>query len=356
MRILSLLGALALGLPATSALADDCGPLQQVNSIDILGGPNRPLVQVGLNGTPKLFLLDTGGDISQINGTVAQELKLPEREAGLKMLDLYGHASNKRVEIEKFTLGHQTGEDIDMMVQPNPKFGEGTPFVGIFAPDLMGRYDVEFDFANRKMNYFSTDHCPGHVVYWPHQALAITPMTFRNRHIRLPVQLDGKEIQAEIDTGSGNTNLTAEAARQLFDIKPDTPGNLPLNMPGMAAAFGRVFTTLDFEGVAVKNPHIIIRPDLVGSKDPDNRASTESRARRVDQLDDQPDLLIGMDVLKRLRLYAAFKEDRLYISEATRPVAAKALPASSVTGTDAPADAVSAAPSHMSAGPAPGQP
>src|ERR1700761_213526 len=129
MRIFPFLGALAFGLPAAPALADDCGPLQQVNSIDILGGPNRPLVQVGLNGIPKLFLLDTGGDISQINGTVAQDLHLPEQDAGLKMLDLYGHASTKRVRIEKFTLGRQTGEDIDMMVQPNPKFGEGTPFV-----------------------------------------------------------------------------------------------------------------------------------------------------------------------------------------------------------------------------------
>lgn len=312
-------GAAAMVLAAQAARADECGPLVQINSVDIAGGPNRPLIQVGINGVPKLFLLDTGGDVSQINGTVATELGLTLKDSGAKMLDLYGNASNKMVTIEKFTVGRQTGSHISMGVQPNPHFGEGTPFVGIFAPDLMGRYDVEMDFAARKMNYYATDHCPGRVVYWPHQALAVTSMTFHRRHIRLPVVLDGKTIQAEIDTGSGNTNMSAAAARRLFDIAPDTPGNMPLNMPGMAAAFGHVFTTLDFEGVAVKNPHVIIRPDLIGSKDPNNGMRTGSRAIRVDEPEDQPDLLIGMDILKRLHLYIAFAEDRLYITEASVP-------------------------------------
>jgi predicted aspartyl protease len=310
-----------MSLACGPVFAEDCGPLVKLNTIDITGAPNRPLIQVGINGTPKLFLLDTGGDVSQINGTVATDLGLTLKDSGAKMLDLYGHASTKMVTIEKFTIGRQTGSYISMGIQPNPHFGEGTPFVGIFAPDLMGRYDTEMDFTARKMNYFSSDHCPGHVVYWPHQALAVTPMTFHKRHIILPVTLDGKEIRAEIDTGSGNTNMSAEAARRLFGIGPETQGNIPLNMPGMAAAFGHMFATLDFEGVAVKNPHVIIRPDLIGSKDPNNGFRTGSRAMMVDQPDNPVDLLIGMDILKRLHLYIAFGENRLFITEASAPVA-----------------------------------
>ena len=328
-------------LSAAPAFAEDCGPLKQLNSIALEGGANRPLIQVSINGVPKLFLLDTGGDVSQINGTVATELGLTQKDANIKLLDLYGNASHKVVVIEKFTVGQQTGSYIDMGVQPNPKFGNGTQFVGIFAPDLMGKYDVEMDFAGHKMNYFSSDHCPGHVVYWPHQALAMVPMTFRKRHITFPVQLDGKEITAELDTGSGSTNMSAEAARRVFGVEAETPGNTPLNMPGMAAAYGRVFATLDFEGVAVKNPHIIIRPDLVGKNDPNNGFRTGNRAMRVDQPDHPVDLLIGMDILKRLHLYIAFDEKRLFISEASRPDApAKAPDTSSATasGTAAPAD------------------
>jgi predicted aspartyl protease len=320
MRVHRIFGSLAiLAFLGSPAWAEDCKPLLQVNSIDLVAAaPNRALIPVSINGIPKLFLLDTGGDISQINGEVAQELDLPRRDSAVKMLDLYGHASSKYVTIEKFGVGRQSG-DIDLAVQPNPDFGRGTRYVGIFAPDLMGRYDVEIDFGIYKMNYFSPDHCSGKVVYWPHNALAVLPFTFHKRHIRFPVKVDGKDLMAEIDTGAPRTTMTAEAAKRVFDLAPDSPGNVPLNAQGMAAAFGRIFDTLDFEGVAVKNPHVIVIPQLVGSKDPNNGFRTDTRARQVDDLEDQSDMLIGMDIVRKLHLYIAFGESRIFISEASTP-------------------------------------
>ena len=332
LRFVPLFVATLLLTVLSPAQAQDCGPLIQVNTVAIAGTPTSPAVEVNINGTPKLFLLDTGGDITQIGTTTATELGLPLRESRIKMLDLYGHASTKIAIIDKFTLGHLTATHMGMAIEPDPHFGEGRPYVGIFAPDLMGRYDVEFDFAGHKMNYFSTEHCTGHVVYWPHQALAVTDMTFRRHHIILPVTLDGKTMKAEIDTGSFNTNISAKAARALFDITADTPGNIPITMPGMAGAAIHIFSTLDFDGVAVKNPHIVIRPDLVGSKDPGNRYSTGSHIDKIDDLDGEPDILIGMDVLKRLHLYVAFKEQRMYITEASGQVQ----PAASTAPTDKP--------------------
>jgi len=319
MRTSSILASLAIAvlLPNNVARAEDCGPLKQINAVDLVAGPGRALVPVSINGIPKLFLLDTGGDVTQINGDVANELKLTRQDSNMKLLDMYGHASNKVVRIDKFTLGRLQGENVYMAIQPNPDFGKGTRYVGIFGPDMMGRYDVDIDFGTYKMNYFSPDHCPGHVVYWPHAALGVAPMPFRNRHIRLPVKIDGKELTAEIDTGATNTTMMAGAAKRLFDIVPETPGNVPLNARGMAAAFGRVFSTLDFEGVAVANPHIVIVPDLVGSKDPNNGYQTGSRAKKVDDEVDRADILIGMNILSKLHLYIAFDERKLYISEAS---------------------------------------
>jgi len=294
-------------------------PLKQVATVDLVAEPNRALVPVSINGIPKLFLLDTGGDVTQISGDAAEELKLAKRDSNLKLLDMYGHASDKLVRIDKFTLGRLRGENVYIAIQPNPDFGKGTGYVGLFGPDMMGRYDVDIDFGTYKMNYFSPDHCPGHVVYWPHAALAVTPMTFRNRHIRLPVRVDGKELRAEIDTGATNTTMMAGAAKRLFDIVPETPGNVPLNIQPMEAAFGRVFSTLDFEGVGVSNPQIVIVPDLLGSKDPTNGFQTGSHVKRVDDDIDRPDLLIGMNILKKLHIYIAFDENRIYISEASTP-------------------------------------
>jgi len=330
----TLVSVAVLACLASPAFADDCGPLKQVNSLDLVAAnPNRALIPVSLNGIPKLFLLDTGGDVSQLSGQVATDLGLTQHDANIKMLDLYGHASNKYVRIEKFGVGRLTGQDINMMVSPNPNFGVGTRYVGIFAPDLMGRYDTEIDFGTYKMNYFSPDHCPGHVVYWPHNALGVLPFTFHKRHIRFTVKVDGKDLTAEMDTGAPNTVMHAEAARRIFDLKPDSPGNVPLNTQGMAEAFGRIFSTLDFEGVEVKNPHVVIIPQLVGSKDPNNSQRTGNLTQRVDDPEDQADMLIGMGILRKLHLYIAFDEGRIYISEASAPPKLDGPPASAATAS-----------------------
>jgi hypothetical protein len=183
----------------------------------------------------------------------------------------------------------------------------------------MGRYDIEIDFGTYKMNYFSKEHCPGKVVYWPHQTLAVLPFTFQKNQIKIPVKVDGKALTAIIDTGASNTTMQAAAAKRIFDISPDSQGNIAINARGMAAAFERVFSTLDFEGIAVTNPHVVIIPQLVGSKDRNNGFRTDSRVKMVDDIDDAPDMLIGMDILKKLHLYIAFGEDRIFISEASTP-------------------------------------
>src|SRR4051812_21309661 len=104
MRIGSVFGSLILAIlfQNNATLAEDCGPLKQINSVDLVAGPNRVLVPVSINGVPKLFLLDTGGDVSQINGGVAREIGLTLQDSNLKMLDMYGHASNKMVRLDKF--------------------------------------------------------------------------------------------------------------------------------------------------------------------------------------------------------------------------------------------------------------
>jgi hypothetical protein len=74
-------------------------------------------------------------------------------------------------------------------------------------------------------------------------------------------------------------------------------------------------------------------PDLVGTKDSDNGQQTGSRARRVDDDVDRPDMLIGMNVLNKLHLYIAFDERKLYVSEASTPPKPDEAPAATVSAT-----------------------
>jgi len=296
------------------ALAADCN-LKLVNSIPITmaHGGARPLVAVNINGTQKQFLLDTGGYATQISAETAEQLKLPMVESGVKLLDLSGNASAKAARIDTLMLGRLQDRNTTLPIMPGTSSkgaGDEPLFVGLLAADYMGKYDIELDFAGGKMNYFSSDHCPGKVVYWPAAAIAAVPMRFPDHHVILDVSLDGHPQRAILDTGAPVTTLSRAEAKRVFDIAADNRDE----------GFEHVFQKLSFEGLEVGNPHIAVIPDKVGSKDPNNDFVTGSRVHRTDDLDPtDPKMLIGMNILSKLHLYIAFSENKIYITPASPP-------------------------------------
>ncbi len=209
--------------------------------------------------------------------------------------------------------------------------------------DLMALYDVEMDFSARKLNFFSKDHCPGHVLYWNPAAIAIVPVSLRTAtgdssrtgyrsyvdraaHVWVPVTLDGKNFQAMLDTGLAA--LDHERAHRQVHLRRGCRfarigAQGSVDGDPAHAIFAHTFATLTFDAVTVTNPHFTVIPDLVGSKDPNNSSRTDSRVRKIDD-NIGGEITIGMDVLRKLHLYIAFREGKLYISPASAPVPVQA--------------------------------
>jgi hypothetical protein len=148
----------------------------------------------------------------------------------------------------------------------------------------------------------------------------------QDTHIRVPVTLDGKNFLAVINTGAPNSTISAGVADRVFDVTASSTGAVPLGPAGGDSKnkrFGYVFHTLSFDGITVTNPHVVVIPDLMGSKDPDNSYATGSRVQRVDD-GLGPELTVGMDVLRRLHLYIAYGERKLYITPAAAAPASAA--------------------------------
>jgi len=307
---IQMLMALACLCPGL-AKAADCS-LKMVNTVPITMAAEgrRVLVPVTINGTQKQFLLDTGGAFTQISAEAAAELKLPQLDSGIKMLDLYGNASTRAAKADTFVLGRLGDRDTRL---PIMTFRENELFSGILAADYMGEYDIELDFAGGRMNYFSKDHCEGKVVYWPSAAIAAVPMHFMNNHLNLDVTLDGHPQRAMIDTGAPGTTITMAEAQRVFGLTGDDADRRSEH----------TFQKLSFEGLEVANPHITVIPDKIGSKDPNNGFVTGTRTQKVDDRDVlAPTMLIGMNILSKLHLYIAFREQKIYITPASAPQAA----------------------------------
>ncbi len=327
-------GACALALPAH---AEDCGPLKLAAAIQmkqIYDGYGN-LVPVKIEGTPRMLLLDTGGYMSQLTTAVADELKLESRKSMVQLYDIAGNISERFVISKDFEIGgmHASGLPF-MVISPNSNFGKGDQaFDGILAGDFMLKYDVELDFAAAKLNYFLTDHCEGRVIYWPHDAVGVVPVSVFDNQIRATVELDGKSIRAVIDTGATNSTMSMPLAKRLFGLTPESPGVTQggiVNGDPTLRSYRYKFSKLSFGDISVANLNMSLLPDVV-NRYGDNSQQTEFRSKRNNDDIHLSDMLIGMDVLRHLHIYMAFREHRFYVTPAAAaspaPAPATAAPA-----------------------------
>ena len=318
---------LCVGLPvamtAHSAFAaDQCGPLQRLTSVDTVTGPaGFMLVPVKIGDAQRLLLFDTGGSISGVTPQTAQELHLPTYDSRVSLTGVNGAVSRRYTIIPSVTIGTAESKSAQYMILPN---GVLPGIAGTLAPAT--GVDIDLDFAGKKLSFFSTNHCEGKVVYWSAQAVAVVPMRVAGspaggtglgtEHIIIPVTLDGKQLEALIDTGAGNNALNLRVATDRFSIDVNAPDVQQIgqfeNKPS-AKIYRKRFGTLSFEGVTVTNPVIDLLPDEMTRALGDTRP-TGSLIREADR--GLPDLIIGMPVLNKTHMYIAYRERKVYITPA----------------------------------------
>jgi hypothetical protein len=319
MRSVVLIAALAALLPCV-AQAADCGPLKLVDRIQMTPmGTSSDLIPVLVDGAPRNFLFDTGGLYTQIGRSLAESDKLSIHQGNNELIDLRGKISRDQAVLRQFQFGHMRGNNVSLMISPNIE--TGVPFDGIMAPDYLKAFDIDVDFGTDVMNFFSPDHCDGAVVYWKAPVVVAVPVLWRSGHLTVPVTLDGKEIRAAIDTGAPDTLLDMDTAHIVYSLNmgdADTPESGILNGDKSLKVYTHVFKTLSFGDVAVINPHISIIPKAIG-RNLDKEQLVGDRTKSEKDLIDTQDVIIGMNVLRKLHIYFAMKEDKLYISDASAP-------------------------------------
>ncbi len=302
------------------AQAADCKPLQILNTIKLESADDgdKIIVPVTINGTPEKFVLDTGGYTTQLGHKTASALGLKEEENMDALFDAYGHASRNSVTVDALGLGRMTARKIDVRISPLPNL-EDSNVAGLLSTNLFLLYDIDLDFGAGRLNYFSQDHCDGKVAYWPERPVAIIPFTLEGWHITIPVTVDGHSLKALIDTGSSITVMTDAAATEKFGISlgsDDTPLKDASKSDPLLKYYSHKFGNLSFEGLTVANPNIIIMTDRMGSGQPAFKSSIRGALNDPYNRIKREELIIGMNVLKHLHVYIAYKEKKLYISPA----------------------------------------
>lgn len=246
------------------------------------------------------MLIDTGGLASMLTPPTVADLDLSQQTIPLSRIRQYGGFTvDHYVTAHDISLGALKTSKLELLVMPERGYPRDVG--GLLAPDIMRAYDADFDFGNMTFSLFSQDHCEGKVVYWTHDAPGEVDINLNEfGQITVPVTLDGKEIRATIDTGAYHSSASLESIEDEFDIHE---GNAHLHrIPGgnpMAARYRYPFKTLTFQSVTVNNPDLVLVPDQL-SKQPD----------------EAPKILLGINVLRQLHMYIAYKERKLYVTPA----------------------------------------
>ncbi|HEY0105514.1 MAG TPA: retropepsin-like aspartic protease [Rhizomicrobium sp.] len=300
---------LASVLAAGAARADDAPDckLHLIASLPMTPHETMIMVPATLGARQTSMLVDTGGYFSMVGAHVVKELDAETHPLATDAFTLVnGSHLTTAAHIRPFALGQMTTHEFKFLVLPDGVVGP-SDMDGTIAPDIIANFDVDFDFANDKMNLISQDHCPGKVVYWAKDWAEIPFRAPDNLHIELEMTLDGKPMQATLDTGSSSSFISAGTLKKMFGADANSPGAKPLEKHADEASlrndtqdnrsFAYTFNTLSAGGLSVSHPTFEVLPD--------DKASS---------LNHWGQMLLGMPEIRKFHMYIAYKEHVLYVT------------------------------------------
>lgn len=316
--------ALFLLLGARLALADDC-QLKEVASLDtVVSNDGNILVPVGLETASGYLILDFSRNASILTASAVQSVQVKGIAIpGTESINYNGlHAT--LATYANIRLGNASGKSLFAVV--DGKVDEDPRAVGVLGYNVLKHFDIELDLAHNKVNLFQQDHCPGKVVYWTHTAaIAAAPIKFLGiTALNVPVQLDGKDVNAQISTSTRFALLHRHIARTTFGIAAsDDPPSTDDKRPD---AFDSTtskpynFKTLTLDGIAISNPTVypygVDRSYICNGSTHEEPAPLRSEMRQMVTCYGEPDMFLGRSVLQQLRIYMALQEQMLYATAA----------------------------------------
>lgn len=283
-----------LAVTSGAAAEEDCRLERAAMLPFTLTQDGRIVVPAAVGDTPLSLMIDTGTPASILTFGAAGRLGLtpaPMR-ASISMQMYGGLPIVDYVRIKGFRLGAMTASVASFGVMLNVLEGDG-----LLGDDFLMQFDVDLDFAGGKVNLFRPHRCEGRVVYWASDDTPVAIIPFKTKsddtHIKLEIAVDDHPAPAVLDTGASKTVMNLETATHWYNITVNSPGVEKIGDD----LYRYRFKTLTLEGVTVANPEIYMQPAKV-SKFPNDT------------------VLLGIDILRKLHLYIAYEEHKLYVTAA----------------------------------------
>ena len=287
---------------AVSAAAEEDCRLQLAATLPMDLHNGAITVPASLGDIPLKMVIDTGASNSVIRESLARKLGLHyDMLKNYFTMSFFGGVEVHRYStVNGFTLGKLKGDGLVLTWLPDDN-RQAWPQDGLLGANVLGMYDVDFDFAKATMRLFAPHRCPGRVVYWTQDEsqIAKLPIEWHGAHIRVPVEIQGHTIKAVVDTGANVTVMDLETYMPEFGLTPTSPGVKEVHESrDPRPEYLYTFKEINFQGVTVKNARVLFVSEKY-SHDPDYK------------------MLIGTDILMQLHLYIAYQQRLLIVTPAS---------------------------------------
>ena len=227
-----------LGLLWAGPAAAKC-QLQQGAEFHVIVENHRALVPVEINGQQALMILDTGAGSSMLFPDAVRRFGLQTRymPSALRVYGVGGQAHPQIAVISAFRLEqHYVAKDFMMMVAGGRGVA-GERAVGLLGQDILANWDVEIDLAHSVVRLLHPVGCKSEeMVYWgaayAQTRIESDPSFFAHTTVR--ALLNGKGVDAYLDTGAQGSTVTLAAAAQA-GLRPGSP---KVQQSGMSHGIG----------------------------------------------------------------------------------------------------------------------
>lgn len=218
-----------------------------------------PLMQATIKGQPATFVLDTGAVAVVLTQPALRRLGLAiDARTISTVTGVGGTAQTAAGRLEAMRIGDLEVPDHKAIVLPPGSALSAGGIDGLFGVSVLSVFEVELDLPQRRVTLYAGRLCPDTLApAWAARATVLDASRSERGRFVVPVTLDGKVLNALVDTGAGRTFVARDAAAGI-GVTPEILARDPqlaVNGAGPAAAtmaahrFGAVEIAGDrFEG------------------------------------------------------------------------------------------------------------
>lgn len=187
-----------------------------VGEIKVDTAHNRVITQGQIDGKPARVMIDTGGSTSWLWSDSAERLGLHVTYEGrLRLYGIGGETQPSQTIVKRLQIGTIYGNDMHLIVlKSGANRPSGAPDL-VLGNDMFARFDTEFDLAHGKIRLLRPEGCEiDELPYWTdtYSQADLESEGMLHPLIKTRVLVNGKPVEAELDTGSTASAITRQAA------------------------------------------------------------------------------------------------------------------------------------------------